>query len=813
MADNNSPPKTAYLYLLVNASVKPDPNSQSKIKSTNQQTTSNSVGKLEFRIAPRADRLASDSLPQDIVKRYIKTLEEKGPQAASNSEFAWFSASWFYMKQGMGSIIFDLVMANYKNQPYLLLSNKEPNIMLANRTWGLEKVYTTTGVMGRPAVGFEFDENGSKLFYNLTKSNIGNQLAIIIDAQVMSVPNINSPVSKSGVIEGQFTKKEVDKIVAELQKGMPPTKTKSEISPQASADFTRPVSLSLKNGEYLSLDSGKLLLMPENIQDTNSFHKWTRDNNMDIAASISPSGQTGGLGCIDMAVRQVYENAWLDMSGSEVRNTIDQLKPAADTFMAASPDTSPKTYIFKTRSGKIGMLRFPFGLNNRDEITFFIKYLKVDAQSAPDNNVTLNGVNGQHPESSAQQPVSDPNQNYKTRYFVRVVIDNKKGNMTFQGADVNDNTLNEALAKVPDPRRTVLEIAFAPGTAPEPNSVAWMGIVQGMEALKNKYRFSRITLVGEQPLGSKGGPSEKYLVKKSAQTAPVEIRPNPVKRQFKRGESKNYEFVVTSLRKEQLTITDSVSKNGYMELFRTGLFRTLESDDPDGPDTYGLAVLITAPKKSDSNSFTDTLTITFNTGDTADIKLTGYLDPNNSENWQQKFNEVYRLDQGQILKRIAPPFIPERKEFYEQENPMQANAIPKPPAVITFHWDGSLKIWSMTFISSKNNTLGGVLQRSLSINNDQYEGSKQVLDLLVPGDWIVRWPSSEEDRLKALEKILQKELGKNIHFVKRQTNQQGHPAEKWFVEEPNSIRQGRPLPYDNVDEDSKLQNQSNLQKP
>ena len=45
--------------------------------------------------------------------------------------------------------------------------------------------------------------------------------------------------------------------------------------------------------------------------------------------------------------------------------------------------------------------------------------------------------------------------------------------------------------------------------------------------------------------------------------------------------------------------------------------------------------------------------------------------------WRKRFNEAYRLDEGQILKRIAPPFIPERMDYYKTEHEHQAEAIPR----------------------------------------------------------------------------------------------------------------------------------------
>jgi len=134
--------------------------------------------------------------------------------------------------------------------------------------------------------------------------------------------------------------------------------------------------------------------------------------------------------------------------------------------------------------------------------------------------------------------------------------------------------------------------------------------------------------------------------------------------------------------------------------------------------------------------------------------------------WRQRFNKVYFLEDGQVLKRIAPPFIPERKDYYKEEESSQASHIERPPDFFTFHWDGELKNWGMGFGSGKR-PLKSVLGSNLSMNQNSYEGPEELLDIEVPGDWIVRKDASEEQKLKALEEILAKEIDRKIRFEKR----------------------------------------------
>jgi peroxiredoxin len=134
--------------------------------------------------------------------------------------------------------------------------------------------------------------------------------------------------------------------------------------------------------------------------------------------------------------------------------------------------------------------------------------------------------------------------------------------------------------------------------------------------------------------------------------------------------------------------------------------------------------------------------------------------------WRQRFNKVYFLEDGQVLKRIAPPFIPEREDYYKEEESSQYSHIQRPPDFFTFHWDGELKRWGYGFGSGER-PLKSVLSSNLSMNKNSYEGPEELLEVEVPGDWIVRKDTSEEQKLRALEQILAKEIGRNVRFVKR----------------------------------------------
>jgi SecD/SecF fusion protein len=62
---------------------------------------------------------------------------------------------------------------------------------------------------GRPEISFTMNSEGASLFAQVTRENVGRQLAIILDGELYSTPRINTEILEgSGVIEGAFTVKE-----------------------------------------------------------------------------------------------------------------------------------------------------------------------------------------------------------------------------------------------------------------------------------------------------------------------------------------------------------------------------------------------------------------------------------------------------------------------------------------------------------------------------------------------------------------------------------------------------------------------------
>jgi protein-export membrane protein SecD len=75
-------------------------------------------------------------------------------------------------------------------------------------------------------INFELTGAGSDQFYEYTRANIGQPLAIVLDGRVLSAPTINAAIRDSGVISGQFTQEEAESLAVQMRYGALPVPLK-----------------------------------------------------------------------------------------------------------------------------------------------------------------------------------------------------------------------------------------------------------------------------------------------------------------------------------------------------------------------------------------------------------------------------------------------------------------------------------------------------------------------------------------------------------------------------------------------------------
>ena len=74
------------------------------------------------------------------------------------------------------------------------------------------------GNLGEPQIEFEMTTDGAKKFADVTSQNVGHRMAIVLDGELYSAPNINSAIENGNVmISGSFTREAAQSLANVLQ--------------------------------------------------------------------------------------------------------------------------------------------------------------------------------------------------------------------------------------------------------------------------------------------------------------------------------------------------------------------------------------------------------------------------------------------------------------------------------------------------------------------------------------------------------------------------------------------------------------------
>ncbi len=83
---------------------------------------------------------------------------------------------------------------------------------------GLKSAMVVRGNLGEPEIHFMLDSKGAERFAEITRANVGQRLAIILDGQLYSAPVIQTPIETgSGQITGQFDNREAFELANVLE--------------------------------------------------------------------------------------------------------------------------------------------------------------------------------------------------------------------------------------------------------------------------------------------------------------------------------------------------------------------------------------------------------------------------------------------------------------------------------------------------------------------------------------------------------------------------------------------------------------------
>jgi len=136
--------------------------------------------------------------------------------------------------------------------------------------------------------------------------------------------------------------------------------------------------------------------------------------------------------------------------------------------------------------------------------------------------------------------------------------------------------------------------------------------------------------------------------------------------------------------------------------------------------------------------------------------------------WRAAFDAAYQLEDGQNLKCLAPPFIPQRTQYLTSVKTDLAGQTDRAikNRLYQFQWDNGLQD-SEQIASNRFLELSSVLENIVGLGSYEYEGLPHLLRLPLTGDWIVRKNAPTDQLLKTLEQIVKDQRQWSIGFVKQ----------------------------------------------
>ncbi len=200
------------------------------------------AGVLSFRITIDPARSGSANTHPD-EERLRAELREKGPRNVRSRDARWVKINrieaWLETVQELELLDRSpeayfagrgLVAEEYDGE-YWVLAWDTPGRRLTpedSSDWSVSSAYLSSDQTGKPAIGFRMNTLGSRLFGDLTGNNIGNKMGVLLDEEVYTAPVINSRITRTGVITGNFSAAEREYIIRVLNAGSLQAKLSSD---------------------------------------------------------------------------------------------------------------------------------------------------------------------------------------------------------------------------------------------------------------------------------------------------------------------------------------------------------------------------------------------------------------------------------------------------------------------------------------------------------------------------------------------------------------------------------------------------------
>jgi SecD/SecF fusion protein len=184
------------------------------------------AGVLSFRIT-----VAPGGHPDEA--RLRQELRERGPQNVRSADARWYkinrienwyeSVQQYELLQASAPAFFQgrgYVGEEYNHEYYLLCyDTRTTRLTQADGEWGVQSSSEGRDELGRPSIAFRMDVRGAQRLGNLTKNHVKECMAVLLDDEIYTAPTLQSAISNSGQISGDFSVEERQYIIRVLSAG------------------------------------------------------------------------------------------------------------------------------------------------------------------------------------------------------------------------------------------------------------------------------------------------------------------------------------------------------------------------------------------------------------------------------------------------------------------------------------------------------------------------------------------------------------------------------------------------------------------
>jgi hypothetical protein len=135
--------------------------------------------------------------------------------------------------------------------------------------------------------------------------------------------------------------------------------------------------------------------------------------------------------------------------------------------------------------------------------------------------------------------------------------------------------------------------------------------------------------------------------------------------------------------------------------------------------------------------------------------------------WREKFDKVYTLADNENVKRIGPPYIPERDTFFK----VQISGTSVTPGYMLLRFENGRAALYSIGSSTSTQPLASLAQRLCGVMTSQLEIPSTIEGInSIAGDWIFRPTATVADRMDGLGAAVGEALNKKLRFEKQQVD-------------------------------------------